>query len=126
MDLLSTDLLTGRIIGCALEVHRFLGPGLLESAYSQCFAYELSAAGMAFEIEKPMPVRYKDITLDCGYRVDFLVEKQVIVELKAVSEVVDIHKAQTLSYMKLASVDTGLLINFNVKLLKNGITRFKL
>lgn len=81
---------------------------------------------MAFEIEKPMPVRYKDITLDCGYRVDFLVEKQVIVELKAVSEVVDIHKAQTLSYMKLASVDTGLLINFNVKLLKNGITRFKL
>jgi GxxExxY protein len=126
MYLFSSDVLTGRIIGCALEVHRFLGPGLLESAYAQCLAWELNAAGMIFEIEKPMPVKYKGICLDCGYRIDFLVENQVILELKAVSEVVDIHKAQILSYMKLSSVDTGLLINFHVELLKNGITRFKL
>ena len=120
------DELTGQIIGCAIEVHRFLGPGLLESAYAQCLSWELKEAGLAFEVEKPMPVKYKGITLDCGYRMDFLIENKVIVELKAVSEVKDIFKAQILSYMKLSSVSTGLLINFNVKLLKKGIHRFKL
>jgi len=109
-----------------VEVHRILGPGLLESAYAQCLAYELSSAGIAFEIEKSMPVKYKFVNLDCGYRIDFLVENHVVVELKAVSDLKDIHKAQILSYMKFASVDTGLLINFNVKLLKDGVSRFKL
>ena len=123
---MKTDELTGQIIGCAIEVHRFLGPGLLESAYAQCLAWELKETGLAFEVEKPMPVKYKGITLDCGYRIDFLIENKVIVELKAVSEVKDIFKAQILSYMKLSSVATGLLINFNVKLLKKGIHRFKL
>ena len=123
---MTKDSLTGMIIGCAIEVHRFLGPGLLESAYAQCLAWELKKSDLAFEIEKPMPVIYKDVMLDCGYRIDFLIENKVIVELKAVSEVKDIYKAQILSYMKLSSVSTGLLINFNVKLLKNGISRYKL
>ncbi len=123
---MKTDELTEKVIGCAIEVHRFLGPGLLESAYSQCLAREFSLKGIAFESEKALPVRYKDVLLDCGYRIDFLVEKKLIVELKAVAEIKDIHKAQLLSYMKLAAVDTGLLINFNVDLLKKGIKRFKL
>jgi GxxExxY protein len=99
---------------------------LLESAYAQCLAYEFSQSGIFFEMEKAIPVRYKNVALDCGYRLDFLVENKVIVELKAVDEIKEIHKAQVLSYMKLSSVDTGLLINFNVQLLKKGITRFKL
>jgi len=123
---MALDPLTGKIIGCAIDVHRFLGPGLLESAYAQCLAWEFQKADLAFEIEKPMPVKYKGVSLDCGYRIDFLIENKVIVELKAVSEIKDIFKAQILSYMKLSSISTGLLINFNVKLLKNGIHRFKL
>lgn len=123
---MTKDSLTGKIIGCAIEVHRFLGPGLLESAYAQCLAWELSQAGLAFEIEKPMPVKYKSVFLDCGYRIDLLIENEVIVELKSVAEIKGIHKAQLLSYMKLSSIDTGLLINFNIKLLKNGIHRYKL
>lgn len=123
---MKTDELTGEIIGCAIEVHRFLGPGLLESAYAQCLAWELSQAGLTFELEKPMPVKYKSIFLDCGYRIDFLIENEVIVELKSVADIKSIHKAQLLSYMKLSSIDIGLLINFNVKLLKNGIHRYKI
>ena len=120
------DELTGRIIGCAIEVHRNLGPGLLESAYQQCLARELSIHEIPFEIEKAIPVHYKGIEIDCGYRVDFLVEDRVILELKAVDSVTGIHKAQLLTYMKLANATTGLLINFNTKVLKDGIQRFKL
>ena len=122
----AADSLTGQIIGCAINVHRFLGPELLESAYAQCLAYEFSQAGISFEMEKAILVKYKTVLLDCRYRLDFLVEDEVILELKAVDEIKEIHKAQVLSYMKLSSVDTGLLINFNVQLLKKGITRFKL
>lgn len=118
------DGLSKRIIGCAIEVHRELGPGLLESAYGQCLAHELRLQHLAFEIQKPMPVEYKGLLLDCGYRLDFLVEDQIIVELKAVAVIEPIHEAQILTYMKLARVKRGLLINFNVPLLKDGIRRF--
>jgi len=120
------DPLTRKIIGCAIEVHRVLGPGLLESTYQQCLAHELHLADIAFTLEHPLPVLYKDIRLDCGYRIDLLVEKEVIVELKSVAELAPIHQAQILTYMKLAEVATGLLINFNVTKLKHGIKRFKL
>jgi len=120
------DPLTSRIIGCAIEVHRVLGPGLLESAYQQCLAHELCLADIAFVMERPLPVCYKDVRLDCGYRIDLLVEDEVVVELKSVAELAPIHQAQILTYMKLADISTGLLINFNVTKLKNGIKRFKL
>lgn len=120
------DELTGRIIGCAIEVHRNLGPGLLESAYQQCLARELSIREIRFEMEKAIPVHYKGTQIDCGYRVDLLVEDRVILELKAVDSVTGIHKAQLLTYMKLAHSTTGLLINFNTNVLKDGIQRFKL
>lgn len=114
------------VIGCAIEVHRHLGPGLLESTYQQCLAHELKNKGVAFRLEYPMPVKYKGIRLDCGYRLDFLVDNSLILELKAVEEVHGIHKAQLLTYMKLAQIQTGLLINFNVQRLVDGIQRFKL
>jgi GxxExxY protein len=120
------DPLTAKVIGCAIEVHRILGPGLLESTYEQCLARELSLQGIRFELQVPLPVQYKGIQLDCGYRVDVLVEQQLILELKAVEEIRGIHEAQLLTYMKLAGIGTGLLINFNVELLKDGIKRFKL
>lgn len=118
--------LSGRVIGCALEVHRNLGPGLLESTYEQCLAHELSISGVAFRLQQPIPVDYKGHRLDCGYRADFLIEDTLIVELKSVDELRAIHEAQLLTYMKLADVPVGLLINFNVKLLKDGIRRFVL
>jgi GxxExxY protein len=120
------DKLSSQVIGCAIAVHRELGPGLLESTYEQCLAYELKNRGLSFELQSPLPVEYKGIRLDCGYRVDLLVEKQIIVELKAVESLNNIHEAQILTYMKLAEIRTGLLINFNVGLLKNGIRRFVL
>ena len=120
------DPLTAKVIGCAIEVHRFLGPGLLESTYEQCLARELGLHGVAFRLQVPLPVEYKGIRLDCGYRIDVLVEEQLILELKAVEETKGIHTAQLLTYMKLAAIHTGLLINFNVDLLKDGIKRFKL
>jgi GxxExxY protein len=120
------DELTERVIGCAIEVHRTLGPGLLESTYQQCFARELSLNGINFKIEHPLPVEYKGVQLDCGYRIDLLIEEKLIVELKAVEVIKGIHKAQILTYMKLSGVPIGLLINFNQRLLKNGIKRFKL
>lgn len=120
------DPLTGRIIRCALEVHRELGPGLLESTYQQCLAHEMALHGLAFQKEFLLPVAYKGIRLDCGYRIDFMVEDEVVLELKSVSDLAPIHQAQILTYMKLAGISTGLLINFNVKLLKQGIKRFKL
>jgi GxxExxY protein len=116
--------LTGRILACAIDVHKHLGPGLLESAYQQCLAHELRLAGLRFMLEQAMPVKYKGLNLDCGYRLDLVVEQEVIVELKSVSKVLPIHEAQLLTYMKLAKMKTGLLINFNERLLKNGVKRF--
>ena len=120
------DQLSNRVIGCALHVHRTLGPGLLESAYEQCLAHELSQSGIGFKLQWPLPVEYKGIKLDCGYRVDLFVDDELIVELKSVDKITGIHKAQLLTYMKLSEVKVGLLINFNVEILKNGIKRFVL
>ncbi len=120
------DELTERVIGCAIEVHKALGPGLLESTYERCLAKELSEAGIMFESQAPLPVKYKGEQLDCGYRIDLLIEKNLVVELKAVDELSAVHKAQILTYMKLLNAKVGLLINFNKKLLKNGIKRFSL
>ncbi len=120
------DQLSKRVIGCALEVHRTLGPGLLESTYEQCVAHEVSLAGISFQIQPPLPVEYKGIKLDCGYRIDLLIEGALIVELKSVADLLPIHQAQILTYMKLARIQTGLLINFNVTRLKDGIKRFVL
>jgi len=118
--------LTGRIIGAAIEVHRALGPGLLESAYQVCLAQELSLQGLIFEREKPLPVEYKGLQLDCGYRLDFIVDGKVVVELKAVDKIHPVHEAQLLTYLKLTGCRVGLLINFNVPVLKNGIKRMVL
>ena len=120
------DGLSNRVIGCAIEVHRHLGPGLLESTYRQCLAHELKLNGIAFRMEHPQPVEYKGIRLDCGYRLDLLVEDALIIDLKSVEEFKGIHEAQLLTYMKLAGVKVGLLMNFNVTKLKDGIRRFVL
>ena len=121
------DDLSNKVIGCAIEVHRNLGPGLLESAYERCLSYELTCAGIRHEVQKELPIEYKGIKLDCGYRVDVIIEDKLIVELKSVSMIKDIHKAQLLTYMKLAGIKIGLLLNFNTKLLKEkGINRFVL
>jgi GxxExxY protein len=120
------DTLSNRVIGCAIEVHRELGPGLLESTYEQCLAYELRCAGIGFNLQQALPVEYKGIRLECGYRIDVLVEETLILELKSVDAILGIHEAQLLTYMKLAGIKTGLLINFNVGLLKSGIRRFVL
>ena len=116
--------LTHKIIGCAMEVHKLLGPGLLESAYEECLAYELVNAGLFIERQKAVPVIYKEIKLECGYRIDILVEKTVIIELKTVEAFNPVHEAQVLTQMKFAVKPVGLLINFNVMLLKSGIKRF--
>ncbi|MDB5345953.1 MAG: hypothetical protein JWP89_4330 [Schlesneria sp.] len=120
------DDLSSRVIGCAIEVHRILGPGLLESAYEQCLAYELSRHGIAFQVQYPQPVQYKDIQLDCGYRIDILIENRLILELKSVETIKGIFEAQLLTYMKLAGIKIGLLISFNNTRLKDGIKRFVL
>ena len=120
------DELSRSVIGCGLEVHRNLGPGLLESTYRQCLACELSHAGILFQMEVPLPIRYKDILLDCDYRIDLLVRGELIVEIKSVEALLPIHQAQILTYMRLANVPIGLLINFNVTRLQTGIKRFVL
>ena len=120
------DPLTGKVIGCAIEVHRTLGPGLLESTYEQCLARELALQQVTFQLQVALPVEYKGVHLDCGYRIEILVEDRLILELKAVDQMKGIHEAQLLTYMKLANKDTGLLINFNVEVLRDGIKRFKL
>jgi len=120
------DELSNRVIGCALEVHRELGPGLLESTYEQCLAHELKLNGIRFKLQHPQPVEYKGLRLDCGYRVDLIIEDQLIIELKSVELIKGIHEAQLLTYMKLAGVKIGLLVNFNVTKLKCGIKRFVL
>jgi GxxExxY protein len=120
------DPLTGQVIGCAIEVHRHLGPGLLESAYETCLARELRASGCDAQCQLEVPIHYRDVVLDCGYRIDLLVEDQLVVELKAVDKLLPIHEAQLLTYMKLSGMKTGLLINFNVPILRDGIKRMKL
>ena len=117
------DAASEAVIGAAIAVHRELGPGLLESAYSACLQYELLHRGIRFEAEKPIPVRYKDVQIDCAYRLDLLVEDSVVVELKSVDRLERLHDAQLLSYLRLTECHVGLLINFNVVLLKQGIRR---
>ena len=118
--------LTEEIIGCAIRVHSELGPGLLEATYSTCMSHELALAGIGFEREKVLPVAYRGIFLDCGYRIDLLVASEIVVELKAVDVLVPVHDAQVLTYLKMSGCRLGLLINFNVRLLKDGIRRFAL
>ncbi len=119
------DPMSNRLIGCALEVHRALGPGLLESAYEMCLARELSLAAIPFTMQVPLPVDYKGVRLDCGFRIDVLMDG-LLLELTAVEQLMPVHDAQILTYMKLAKVRVGLLVNFNVSKLKNGIKRFVL
>ena len=118
--------LSNKVIGCAIEVHRHLGPGLLESTYQQCLAHELGLNGIDLSVESPLPVVYKDITLDCGYRIDLFVENEIILELKSVEKLLPIHEAQLLTYLKLAHVKQGFLINFNVTQLKEGLKSYVL
>ena len=117
--------ITGNIIGAAIDVHKILGPGLLESTYETCLIYELRLRKLKVESQKAIPVFYKDVILDCGYRADLVIENQVIVEIKSVAEIIPIHQAQLLSYLKLSDCKYGLLINFNVKLLRDGICRLR-
>ena len=117
------DQITRRIIGAAIEVHKVVGPGLLESAYENCLAFELRERGMKVVTEVPLPVLYKNVRLDCGYRLDLLVEDEVIVEVKAVETLSAIHDAQLLSYLRLAHKQVGLLINFHSRMLKDGLKR---
>jgi GxxExxY protein len=118
--------ITQQIIGAAIEVHRQLGPGLLESAYEECLCHELTIRKLNFERQKPIPLVYKEAKLDCGYRLDLLVEGRIVVELKSVDGLGPIHEAIILTYLKLSGHKPGLLINFNVPLLKDGIKRFKM
>ena len=115
--------LSSRIIGAAIEVHKNLGPGLLESAYEECLCHELSIQGLLFEKQKPLSIDYKGKKLDCGYRLDIVVEKAVIIELKSCEKIEPIHKAQLLAYLKLSGLNLGLILNFNVPLMRDGIVR---
>jgi GxxExxY protein len=115
--------LSEAVIGAAIMVHRQLGPGLLESAYEACLCYELAKRRVRFERQKSLPVRYDDLILDCGYRLDLLVERELIVELKAVERITDVHKAQGLTYLKLSGLRLALLLNFNVEWMRDGIKR---
>ena len=115
--------LTEIVIGCAIDVHRSLGPGLLESAYEICLCRELSLQDLLFECQKPLPLSYKGVNLDCGYRADLIVDGRVLVEVKSVDDLAPIHDAQLLSYLKLSGLKVGLLINFNVRVLTHGIRR---
>ena len=117
------DGITEKIIGAAIAVHRELGPGLLESAYEECVCFELGQLGLGVERQVPLPVHYKEVKLDCGYRMDIVVEHLVIVELKAVERIIPVHEAQLLSYLKLAKLRVGLLLNFHTPVLKSGLKR---
>jgi GxxExxY protein len=112
-----------RVIGCAIQVHRELGPGLLESSYAECLYFELIQAGLLVEKQKPLPLVYKEVKLECGYRLDLMVENKVVIEVKAVEALNDVHMAQVLTYLKLSKCRLGLLMNFNVALMKDGIKR---
>jgi GxxExxY protein len=120
------DYASKAVIGAAIEVHRLLGPGLLESAYEECLVYELVQLGLNVERQKAVPVVYKDILIDYGYRLDLLVERQLIVELKSIESIAPVHEAQILTYMRFAGIKTGLLINFNVTIVNNGLKRYVL
>jgi GxxExxY protein len=115
--------LSQKIIGCAVEVHKHLGPGLLESAYQECLYYELKKLGLKVQKEKPMPIVYKEVKLDHGYRIDLLVEDKVVIEIKTVEVFNDVHTAQVLTYLRLGNYKLGLLLNFQTTVLKNGIKR---
>lgn len=115
--------ITETIIGVAIGIHKALGPGLLESAYEACMVYDLIQSGLKVEQQKPLPVIYREVKLECGYRLDLLIESEVIVEIKSVEKLLPIHKAQLMSYLKLSDCKVGLLINFNVEVLKDGIQR---
>ncbi len=121
--MMNINKLSSRIIGAAIEVHKALGPGLLESAYEECICHELSIGGLSLERQKPLAVRYKGINLDCGYRLDVVVEDAIILELKSCEKIEPIHKAQLLTYLKLSGFKLGLLLNFNVTLMREGIVR---
>ncbi len=120
------DKLSNKVLGCAIEVHKNLGPGLLESAYERCLSYELTSEGIRHETQKELPIDYKGLKIDAGYRIDMIVENGLIVELKSVENILPIHESQLLTYMKLSGIKVGLLINFNVAKLKEGIKRFVL
>jgi GxxExxY protein len=115
--------LTEKIIACAIEVHRHLGPGLLESVCEECFCKELQLQGVAFDRQVPLPIEYKGLQLDCGYRMDVVLDKKVVVEIKCVEKILPVHEAQLLTYLKLSGLKVGLIINFNSALLKDGIKR---
>ncbi len=121
---MSNNDLTGIIIGCAMDVHTQLGPGLLESAYQECLLYELVEKGLRVEKEKAMPIVYKEVKLDHGYRIDLLVENKIVIELKSVEYLTEVHTAQILTYMRLGEYPLGLLMNFHVNRLKDGLKRF--
>lgn len=120
---MNADELSNVIIGCAIEVHKTLGPGMLESSYEECLEYELKKKGIDVKRQVPVPVVYKDIKLNCGYRLDLLVEEKVIIEIKSVDKLIPIHQSQLLTYMRFSNVKLGLLINFNVRFLKDGLNR---
>ncbi|MBK7106569.1 MAG: GxxExxY protein [Ignavibacteriae bacterium] len=120
---MNEDQLSNVVIGLAINVHKNLGPGLLESAYEECLFYELNKNGLFVEKQKPMPLIYEEVKLDCGYRIDLMIERKLILEIKSVEALNDVHLAQILTYLKLAECKLGLLINFNVKYLKDGIKR---
>jgi len=115
--------LSNKIIGAAIEVHKILGPGLLESAYEECLSYELGLRGLSCERQKPLPVKYKGQQLDCGYRLDIVVEHAIILELKSCEKIEPIHKAQLLTYLRLSGLQLGLLLNFNMPVMRDGIVR---
>ncbi|PKG37511.1 GxxExxY protein [Psychromonas sp. Urea-02u-13] len=123
---MKNDLLTQKVIGCAIEVHKTLGPGLLESTYETCLMYELHQAGVTAERQVLLPINYKNVSIDAGYRLDILLPNKLIIELKSVDKMSPIYSAQILTYMKLTNINAGLLINFNVKRLVDGIKRFNL
>ena len=123
INLMHLNQLSSKIIGAAIEVHRAIGPGLLESAYEECLCHELMLRGLYFERQKPLPVQYKDVQLECGYRLDVLVDNQIVLELKSCEQIEPIHKAQLLTYLKLSDLKLGLLLNFNVPVMKDGIVR---
>ncbi len=122
----SRDALSGAVIGLAIEVHRALGPGLLESAYEECLCFELQQAKISFRRQVPLPVTYKAVALDCGYRLDLLIEERLVVELKTVEKLMPVHDAQLLSYLRLGGYRAGLLLNFNVAVLRDGLRRIVL
>ncbi len=118
------DPLTEQVIGCAIEVHRALGPGLLEAVYEECLCHELHENGLSFQRQIPVPVTYKAVNLETGFRADLVIEKELLIEIKAVERLLPVHQAQVLTYLKLSGIPKGLLLNFNTRVLKDGIQRF--